>query len=143
MMEHELSTMRKKDIGVNEKDVMKISPADIIDRLTIVKLKKERIGDPALTSELYAYEKAVQELNNNGTKIKQEWIDELYSINGREWDLLEMMHEEKKNGGDYGKIGRIYIETEKVNKMRAELKNKIVEETGMGFKEIKKNHPSA
>ena len=143
MMEHELSTMKKKDIGANGKDVMKISPADMIDRLTIIKLKKERIGDPALTSELYAYERAVQELNNNGTKIKQEWIDELYSINGREWDLLEEMYDERKNGGNYEKIGKIYIETEKVNKNRAELKNKIVEETGLGFKEIKKNHPSA
>lgn len=60
-------------------------------------------------------------------------------MNREEWDLLEQMNELKKNE-DYEKIGRLYLETEKLNKKRNEIKNKIVIETGKGFREIKKNH---
>ena len=121
---------------------MEIPPADIIDRMTIVKLKIERIGNPALNAEMDALSDAIEEFRKKGIEIKQEWIDELYKINGEEWDLLDKMNKERKEGTDYRKIGQLYLETEKVNKKRAEVKNKIVEETGKGFKEIKKDHPS-
>lgn len=122
---------------------MEIPPADMIDRMTIVKLKIERIGNPVLEKELKACENALNEFKNQGIIIKEGWIDELYKINGKEWDLLDEMNKERQGDCDFAKIGRIYLETEKVNKQRAEMKNKIVEETRLGFKEIKKNHPSA
>jgi hypothetical protein len=121
---------------------MDVPPADIIDRMTIVKLKIERIGDPALEEEMNALTKAVEEFRERGIDIKQEWIDELYKINGEEWDLLDKMNKERKEGGDFAKIGQLYLETESVNKSRAEVKNRIVESTGRGFREIKKDHPS-
>jgi hypothetical protein len=122
---------------------MEIQPADIIDRMTIVKLKIERIGDPALNAEMEALSKAVEEFKEKGIEIKQDWIDELYRVNGDEWDLLDKMNKERQEGKDYAKIGQLYLETEQINKNRAEVKNRIVEETGKGFKEIKKDHPSA
>ena len=122
---------------------MEIPPADIIDRMTIVKLKIERIGDHKLNAEMNALENALKEYRKKGIEIKQEWINELYEINGKEWDLLDKMNKERQEGKDYAKIGKLYLETEQVNKRRAEVKNKIVEETGKGFKEIKKDHPSA
>jgi len=121
---------------------MEIAPADILDRMSIVKLKIERIGVPELQAEMDALQKAVDEFKKRGIEIKDSWLEELYKINSEEWDLLNKMNEEKKSGRDYEKIGRLYIETEGVNKRRAEAKNKIIEETGEGFKEIKKNHPS-
>ncbi len=121
---------------------MEVSPADILDRMSIVKLKIERIGVPELQDEMDALQKAVDEFKEKGVEIKEVWLDELYEINKEEWDLLDKMNEEKKTGEDYEKIGRLYIETEGVNKQRAEAKNKIIEDTGEGFKEIKKNHPS-
>ena len=121
---------------------MEISPAEIIDRMSIVKLKIKRIGVPELQIEFDALQNALDEFRNKGIDIKNRWLDELYEINKEEWDLLDKMNKEKKSGGDYEKIGRLYIETEGVNKKRAEAKNKIIEETKVGFKEIKKNHPS-
>lgn len=120
---------------------MEIPPSAVIDRLSIVKLKIERIGKPELKKELEALEEAVGEFKKKGINIKEEWINELYEINKEEWDLLERMNEEKKKN-NFEVIGRLYIQTELVNKRRALAMNKIVEETGIGFKEIKKNHPS-
>ena len=121
---------------------MEKSPGEIIDRLSIVKLKIERIGNPELQKEFDALNEAVEEFKERDIEIKDEWFDELYEINKEEWDLLDKMNEERKGGKDFEKIGRLYLDTEKVNKKRATAINKIVEETGHGFKEIKKNHPS-
>ena len=123
---------------------MKISPAEIIDRLSIVKLKMEVIQEPSLKKEYEALKAALEEFKNEGVKIKEEWINELYEINKEEWDLLEQMFKERaKKETNYAKIGGLYLETEKVNKKRADVKNRIIDETGKGFREIKKNHPSA
>ena len=121
---------------------MEWSPADIIDRMGIVKLKIERIGVSELGKEFEALRNALDEFKDKGVKIKDEWLDELYEINKEEWDLLERMNEERKGRKNFERIGKLYIETESVNKKRAEAKNRIIEETGEGFKEIKKNHPS-
>jgi hypothetical protein len=120
---------------------MEWSPADILDRMSIVKLKIEKIGLPELQKEFDVLQKALDNLKEKGIEIKEEWLDELYEINKEEWELLEVMNMEKKKE-DYEKIGRLYIKTEGVNKKRSELKNKIVRETGEGFVEIKKNHLS-
>ncbi len=122
---------------------MEISPAEIIDRISIVKLKIELIGNPELQKEMDALNNAVEKFKEKEIEIKQEWIDELYEINKEEWNLLDLMNQERKAEEiNYEKIGRLYLETEIVNKKRSEAKNKIIEETGAGFKEIKKNHPS-
>ena len=122
---------------------MRINPAEIIDRMSIVKLKIERIGDSELLKEMNALKQALKEFKQENIKIKEEWIEELYEINKEEWDLLEKINEErKKEKLNYEKFTKLYLEIEKMNKKRAEAKNKIVEETGKGFTEIKKNHPS-
>lgn len=122
---------------------MEISPAEIIDRISILKLKIERIKDSRLINEFNALNQAIEEFKNKGIIIEDEWINELYEINKEEWDLLDLMNQERKNEFiNYEKIGKLYLKTELVNKKRSEAKNKIIEKTGKGFKEIKKNHPS-
>ncbi len=112
--------------------------------MSIVKLKIERIGNPELQKEMNALKQAVDDFTKRGLEIREEWVDELYGINKEEWDLLDLMNQEKeKENIDYEKIGKLYLETEQVNKKRSEAKNRIIEKTGRGFKEIKKNHPSA
>jgi len=123
---------------------MEVSPAEIIDRLSILKLKIERIENSELKEEELSLKQALKEFKVKGIHIEEYWLDELYEINREEWDLLEEMNEEKgRENPDYEKIGKLYLKTEMVNKKRSDTKNKIVEETGEGFKEIKKNHPSA
>ena len=120
---------------------MEISPAEIIDRMSIVQLKIERIGDPELRLEMGALENALEEFKAKNILVQESWFEELYEINSVEWDLLEQMHEEKERGS-YEEIGKLYLQTEELNKERSYVKNKIVEETGKGFREIKKNHLS-
>jgi len=122
---------------------MEVPPAEIIDRMSIVKLKIERIGDLSLNKEFDILKEALDEYKNKGVKIEDSWVDELYEINKEEWDLLEEMNKEKEGETNYEKIGHIYLRTELVNKKRSETKNKIVKITNIGFEEIKKNHPSA
>ena len=122
---------------------MRVQPGEIIDRMSILKLKMERIKDPYFQEEYSELKKSLEGFKEEGLVIKEEWLDELYEINKEEWDLLEKMNEEKEKGKDFDKIGRLYLQTEIVNKKRSDVKNRIVEETGKGFKEIKKNHPSA
>jgi hypothetical protein len=122
---------------------MKITPAEIIDRMSIVKLKIEKIGNPKFNEEFEALKGALDEFKREGIEIKEEWFNEIYETNKEEWNLLEQMNEERGGEKNFAKIGQIYLQTELVNKKRSEIKNKIIEETGKGFKEIKKNHPSA
>jgi len=122
---------------------MEIPPSEIIDRMSIVQLKVERIGNEESKTELEILKKEIEHFKKNGLIIEDEWLEELYGINKKEWDLLGAMNEERERGKNLAKIGELYLQTEKVNKQRAEAKNKIVEKTGIGFKEIKKNHPSA
>ncbi len=122
---------------------MEIAPAEIIDRYSILKLKIERINQSSLQDEFNELKKALEEFKQKGIEIKHKWINELYEINKEEWDLLERMNQERgKENINYEKIGRLYLETEGINKKRSDAKNKIIEETGTCFKKIKKNHPS-
>jgi len=82
---------------------MEVSPAEILDRMSIVKLKIERIGIPELQGEMNALQKALGDFKEKGIEIKEEWISELYEINKKEWDLLDQMNEERKSGEDYDK----------------------------------------
>ena len=90
---------------------MEVPPAEIIDRISIVKLKIERIGKPELHDEFSALKKALSEFENKGVKIEDSWIEELYEINKKEWDLLEAMNKEREGEKNYAKIGELYLET--------------------------------
>src|SRR3989344_7682916 len=111
---------------------MEIQPAEIIDRMSIVKIKIERIKNPILKKEYDALKDALNEFKSKGVEIREEWLDELYEINKEEWDLLDKMNQKRKGAKDLAKIGALYLETELVNKRRAEAKNKIIELTGKG-----------
>lgn len=128
---------------------MELPLSEIIDRISIVKLKIERVGEAHLQKELEAYEKALKELEDKGVEIKQEWIDELYEVNKGIWDLewdvrkivnsRDVWDEAEKRVG-LRELGRRALKVEELTKKRIAIKNKIVEETQSGFKDIKINH---
>ena len=66
---------------------MEISPAEIIDRITIAQLKIERLNERHVWKEYDTYKKAIEEFKDKGIEIKQELIDALYNINSRIWDV--------------------------------------------------------
>jgi len=115
---------------------------EILDRMSIVKLKIERIGEPHLKQEYEEYENAISDFKNKGVEIKQEWLDELHRINGEIWDLESDIRKGKENLLGLEEVGRRAIRIREKNKERIALKNKIVDETNLGFKDVKMNHAS-
>ena len=122
---------------------------DIIDKITIVKLKIEKVGEPHLNEELAEYEKALKEFEDKGIQIKQEWFDELSRINRGIWDLeydarvitlAEDVWEAAEKNFGFEELGRRARLITQFVLERSAIKNKIAEETGCGFKEIKKDY---
>ena len=117
--------------------------SEIIDRMTIVKLKIERIGESHLEEEYKEYEIAINEFEKKGIKIKDEWFSRLYETNRKIWDLESDIRKGKENELGLEEVGRRAIEIRNINQQRVSIKNQITEETGSGFKDIKMNHASA
>lgn len=121
---------------------MEMPLPEILDRLSIVRLKLERIGDKSIINELNAYEEAVKSFRNKGIDIREDWSRGLYEVNGKIWDLEADVRAGKEGKLGLEEVGRRAIAIRELNKQRVSIKNKIVEETGIGFKDIKMNHAS-
>ena len=119
---------------------MEMPLPEILDRMSIVKLKIERIGEPHLKEEYAEYEKALDEFKSRGIQIKQEWLDDLHKFNGEIWDLEADIRQGKEEELGLEEVGRRAIKIREANKKRISVKNKIVEATGLGFKDVKMNH---
>jgi hypothetical protein len=121
---------------------MEMPLPELLDRMSIVKLKIERIGEPHLKEEYEEYEKAVKEFKDRGIEIKEEWVDELYEFNKNIWDLEADIRQGKEEELGLEEVGRRAIKIREANKKRIAVKNKITEQTGLGFKDVKVNHIS-
>jgi len=121
---------------------MEMPLPEVLDRMSILKLKIERIGEPHLLKEKEEYEKAIAEFKEKGILIKEEWIDELYNFNGQIWDLESDIRKGKEGELGLEEVGRRAILIRGINNKRVAVKNKIVEESGHGFKDVKMNHAS-
>lgn len=121
---------------------MEMPLAEVLDRLSILKLKVERINEPHLKKELESFNYAIEEFKNRGTIIKDEWLNELYKINSKIWSLEADIRKGKENEIGLEEVGRRAILIRNLNRERVALKNKIIEETGIEFKDVKVNHAS-
>ncbi len=121
---------------------MEMPLAEVLDRLSILKLKIERINEPHLKKELNVFNEAIQKFKNKGIKIKDNWLNDLYKINAKIWDLEADIRKGKENELGLEEVGRRAILIRNLNKERVSIKNKIIEETGIGFKDVKINHAS-
>jgi hypothetical protein len=132
---------------------MELPLPEIIDRLTILKLKIERVGEPHLNQEYEKWNEALERFEQREIRIRQEWFDKLYEINREiwdlDWDLRKIVAsgvaaeeawgiaKEEIGSEEVGRRAKLIMQLVRV---RAILKNKIVEETGVGFREIKRDH---
>jgi len=90
--------------------------------------------------ELSACESAIGEYKKEGVKIDSSWEEELYSINKYQWVLEAKMKSLKdESQQNLKEIGKIYIQLHVSNKRRVAVKNRISEETGSGFRDVKMN----
>lgn len=124
---------------------MEMPLPEILDRLSILNLKIERIGEPHLQVEFQAYADTLREYEKKGiSSIKMnEWLTDLQIINGRIWDLESDIRKGKEGELGLEEVGRRAIVIRELNKQRVAIKNKIVEETGIGFRDVKMNHASS
>ena len=116
---------------------------EILDRMSIVKLKIERIREEHLNQEYEEYVKALAEFKEKGIEIDEKWLEQLYELNGKIWDLESDIRKGKEGELGLEEVGRRAIAIREINMQRISVKNEIVEKTGLGFKDVKMNHASA
>lgn len=130
---------------------------DILDRLTIAKLKSERIGTEENKREYEAFKEEI-ELRKIDPSIKYNLLVEfgsiLYDVNNFIWllesglksgkETLENPHYilDEKNKEALSKIGATTILIRNFNHLRVKIKNLINKISGEGFEDIKKDHLS-
>jgi phage gp16-like protein len=126
-----------------------IYPLDeLIDRISILKLKIERIPNEKseLIKEYEDYTEAIKKYVIKGictNKGVEQWYKQLYEINKTIWDLEADIRKGKEGELGLEEVGRRAIKIRENNGKRVRIKSLIVEKTGSGYKDIKINHASS
>ena len=123
-----------------DKILAEISAGELVDKITILEIKKNKISDENKLKEI---DKELNSLNNTMDKFILEkskiltFKDQLKEINLKLWDIESGKRTAEKNN-DFGKI---FIELArnvyKFNDERAKIKLKINETLGSNIKEVK------
>jgi hypothetical protein len=116
-----------------------ISPGELLDKITILRIKAQRIGDPQKLAnvryELNLLEKTWREANPDGIDLSRE-ERELTQVNERLWVIEDDIREEERAqrfGEKFIKLARaVYFENDEraaiKKRVNARLGSKIVEE---------------
>ena len=117
-----------------------ISAGELVDKITILKIKKEKIANK---EKLVEIKKELDSLTNTFNKSIKKNINletltkELKNINLKLWDIEDKIRESEKKQG----FGKEFIELArnvyKFNDERAKIKLKINEALGSNIKEVK------
>lgn len=132
--------------------------ADVIDRISITKLKIDRANESDLKKELenlyQVLDLRIEQLKRSGSffDLKKEWIDRLYEINSKIWDLEADIRKGREGELGLEEVGRRALLIRDLNKQRVEIKDAITEKITSisgskdirinGFKENKLDHAS-
>jgi predicted nuclease with TOPRIM domain len=126
-----------------DKILAEISPGELIDKITILEIKKIKIED---TEKLKDIEKELSSLNdtlkNSISDISkiQELVDKLKSINLKLWDIENGKRLAEKNN-DFGeKFIELARSVYKNNDKRAKIKLEINNFLGSNIKEVKSHY---
>lgn len=116
---------------------MKYPTGDLYDRYTIELLKRDRAnadnGDFLL--------ELLTEIKKRGPELSQ-YVQELYTVNGKIWDLESDIRRGKEGELGLEEVGRRALQIRDLNSIRISIKNYISEEFEE-FQEKKYNHASA
>tara|TARA_B100000941_G_scaffold144997_1_gene102954 strand:- start:2714 stop:3109 length:396 start_codon:yes stop_codon:yes gene_type:complete len=125
------------------KILAEISAGELIDKITILEIKKEKIKNKEKLSDI---EKELKSLNATSTdKIPnkseiKDLIDNLKRINLRLWDIEENKRLAEKNKIFDERFIELSREVYKTNDERAKIKLKINEILGSNIKEVKSHY---
>lgn len=117
---------------------MEIPLSELIDRITVLRIKVKNTDKPEVKEELSLLEDSLEAFEKESGKIDIGLVSKLQKVNQELWDLVTELINEKKNENLEG-AGKIYIRQHIANKKRVEIKNKIAEKTRSGFKDISVN----
>tara|TARA_Y100000591_G_C21391799_1_gene478519 strand:- start:183 stop:578 length:396 start_codon:yes stop_codon:yes gene_type:complete len=117
-----------------------ISAGELLDKITILEIKKEKIKNKEklleISKELKSLTKTLEDEISDKKDIL-DYISDLKKINLRLWDIEEkkrLAEKNKKFDKEFIKLSR---DVYKFNDKRAEIKSKINETLGSNIKEVK------
>ena len=120
---------------------MNISAGDLLDRLSILKLKMERSEDKP-DYEYGSYKTAYEILRGSYPNLPWDLLLNLaYRANGIVWELESAIRNSELDD-NFIETGKRAIKVRKINGIRVGIKNLVNSLTGEGFQEIKKEHLS-
>lgn len=114
---------------------------EVLDRYSIWKLKYERIGGEEVEDAFIYHLSEVCKINRRFPTLKS-CTDELYNLNAQIWDLEADLRKGQEGELGLEEVGRRALKIRDINKLRITVKNKIIDITGEGYKDIKINHCS-
>ena len=122
------------------KILAEISAGELIDKITILEIKLDKISDKVkindVSKELLSLQETMQKHFPDQTEISN-YMKNLKKINLRLWDIEDAKRLAEKNS-DFGeKFIRLAREVYKFNDERAKVKLKINENFGSNIKEVK------
>ncbi len=116
--------------------------AELIDRYSILLLKKERLPEnPVIEFDLLRHTKGISEIKHLPVLVQQ-WVDHLKEINGQIWDLEADIRAGREGEMPLEEVGRRAIKLRDLNAERIRRKNNIAYLVGEPS-EIKVDHASA
>ena len=126
-----------------EKILAEISAGELIDKITILEIKKVKISDTEklenIDKELSALNITFKQFIPNNSKIKQ-LIDQLKSINLKLWDIENAKRVAEKNMDFNKEFIELARNVYKTNDQRSKIKLEINNILGSNIKEVKSHH---
>jgi len=116
--------------------MIKMPISEVADRLSICRLKQERTIED-LRGEIGLYENELGQYAG-----VENYIDQLYEINGEIWQLEADIRRGREKEIGLEEVGRRAVLIREWNKQRINVKNQMVIAYGEGFEDIKINHGS-
>lgn len=107
---------------------------EMVDRFSILRLKKERIGDKDSSKEYHF-------LKNELRGRFDSFVYRLYSVNKKIWDLESDIRKGKEGKLGLKEVGFRAIRIRNLNEIRVRIKNELAIRLKLP-KDIKKNHAS-
>jgi len=123
-----------------KKILSEISAGDLLDKISILEIKLEKIKDKASQEEINKEYKILKEVQNSNVEITEKLktlLKEIKEVNLNLWnieDKLRICEKNKDFGQTFIELARgVYLNNDK----RSKIKSKINEVSGSNIKEIK------
>ena len=129
--------MRKK----SKKILTEISPGELLDKISILEIKLEKVKDKKSLEEIKKEYKILKEIQTNSIEMTDEiknLIQSVKNVNIELWDIedkLRIFEKSKDFGKNFIELARAVYST---NDKRSKIKSEINKTLGSNIREIKK-----